>query len=117
MSRARVLSVAARNMNRAAARIARPTSVGTLRLGRTRSYTCSMKNDPVSMRTLAIPLIRAAAMNADRQDVSAPRSSHGVGLVAGDTVTSRNSVFAIADAKTEAADYFARKQTPSRPLA
>jgi hypothetical protein len=88
MSRARVLSMAAKNMNRAAARMARPNSVGTLRLGRIRSYTCSMKNDPVSMRILAMPRIRAAAMNADRQDLTAPRSSHSVGLVAGDTVVS-----------------------------
>ena len=52
-----------------------PTRVGTLRLGKTRSYTSSMNSEPVRLRRLINPLKAAMPINAARHDASAPRSS------------------------------------------
>src|SRR4029077_8265437 len=44
-------------------------SVGTLRLGSTRSYTCNMNNEPVSistlMRPVSTPMVTKAPLHAD----------------------------------------------------
>src|SRR5262245_56585844 len=46
------------------------TSVGMLRLGRTRSYISSIKIAPVSIKRLLIPLNSPIEMNALRHDIS-----------------------------------------------
>src|SRR6185312_11078423 len=59
------------------------TSVGTLRLGITRSYTSSMKNDPVSIRMLLMPLNTPTATNVLRQAASAVASSERTAICSG----------------------------------
>ena len=44
-----------------------PTNVGKLRLGSTRSYTSSMKKEPVRYRTFSMPLNNPTPIRALRQ--------------------------------------------------
>src|ERR1700691_1533782 len=73
--RTRIRSRAPWAMYNPPARMARPTRVGTLRLGRTRSYTSSMNSEPVKYSRLIMQLMMPTPMKAPRQARSASPSS------------------------------------------
>src|SRR5438067_7199125 len=82
--RARVMSRMAWNEHTSANRPNKPTRVGMLRLGSTRSYTCSMNSEPLSINTLMTPVSRPIAANAPRQDARAVAIGEGRARLATD---------------------------------
>jgi len=115
LTRLRMISRAPCRAKRAVANNASPTNVGTLWLGSTRSYTCSMKNEPVSIRILMTPLITPRLTNTLLHDSRAARIVGWSGFASSATPSGQTALFGLPftiPAKSSCANRWPMKANP-----